>query len=125
MASLRILIAEDEAIIAMLLGEVLTGLGHTICATAATEEEAVAAARAHLPDLIIIDAGLREGSGLSAMRRINAAHPTPHLFTTGNVMGVRAALPRAIILEKPFNEIDLIMAIDRARGQYPVEAASR
>ncbi len=114
MKSLRILIAEDEAIIAMLLGEVLSALGHNICATVVTEDEAVAAALAHVPDLIIIDAGLREGSGIAAMTTINAEHFTPHLFITGNAARVRALQPKAVVLEKPFHEAALVAAIERA-----------
>ena len=114
MKPLRILIAEDEAIIAMLLGEVLSGLGHSICATAATEEEAVAAALVHTPDLIIIDAGLREGSGIAAMAKINAHRLTPHLFITGNAARVKAVQPKAVVLEKPFHEAALVAAIERA-----------
>lgn len=88
MRALSILIAEDEAIIAMLLGEVLTGLGHTICASVATAGEAVTAAREHHPDLIIVDAGLRESSGVDAMETILAEGDVPHIFMSGNKAGV-------------------------------------
>lgn len=114
MTSLRILVAEDEAIIALLLGDVLRGLDHSICATVATEDEAVAAAAAFAPDLIIIDAGLRDGSGLAAMARINVVRQTPHIYMTGNAAAIRAAEPKAIVLEKPFHEADLVAAIVRA-----------
>ncbi len=114
MTPLRILIAEDEAIIALLLGEVLRGLGHSICATVATEDEAVAAALEHHPDLIIIDAGLRDGSGITAMATINTTRQTPYIFSTGDAAGARALQPTAVVLEKPFHEEDLIMAIERA-----------
>jgi two-component system, response regulator PdtaR len=41
MKALRILVVEDDALIAMLLAELLAGLGHNVCATAATEAHAV------------------------------------------------------------------------------------
>jgi len=119
MTRLRILIAEDEAIIAMLLGEVLQALGHDICASVATEEDAVATAATEQPDLIIIDAGLGAGSGMAAIAQINAVRPTPHIFITGNTASVRAAQPNAIILEKPFYEACLVNAIEQAMRLEP------
>ena len=41
MKALRVLVIEDDALIAMLLSELLAGMGHDVCATAATEAEAV------------------------------------------------------------------------------------
>ena len=49
MKALRVLVIEDDAIIAMLLSELLTGMGHGICAIAATEAEAVIAATRYRP----------------------------------------------------------------------------
>jgi two-component system, response regulator PdtaR len=114
MNPLSILIAEDEAVIAMLLAEVLTGLGHNICASVATADEAVAAAFDQQPDLIIIDAGLRDSSGLDAIAAISASTPIPHIFITGNKAAVLARLPRARVIEKPFDEVALIAAINIA-----------
>jgi len=34
MKTLRVLVIEDDALIAMLLAELLAGMGHTVCATA-------------------------------------------------------------------------------------------
>jgi two-component system, response regulator PdtaR len=68
--SLRVLIVEDDAIISMLLAELLAELGYDVCATAATEAEAVAAAIRDKPDLMIVDARLRGGSGVSAVAEI-------------------------------------------------------
>jgi two-component system, response regulator PdtaR len=50
MQPLRVLVIEDDALIAMLLGEMLSDLGHRVCATAATPAEAIAAARKENPD---------------------------------------------------------------------------
>lgn len=114
MNQLRILIAEDEPIIAMILGDLLTELGHIICATVTTEQEAVALADAERPDFIIIDAGLGTGNGIAAMAAISARRPTPHVYVTGNADAVRAVEPNAVVLEKPFQEPELIAAIERA-----------
>lgn len=111
-----ILVIEDEAIIGLLLSEVLAGMGHEVCAVVASEEAAVAAAAQHQPDLLIVDAGLAAGSGPSAVDRILRTGFVPHVFTTGNARKVRLLKPDAIILEKPFNEADLVQAIDTALG---------
>ncbi len=111
MPPLSILVIEDEAIIGMLLTEVLAGMGHQVIGVVGKEAEAVALAAEYKPDLLIVDAGLTSGSGLSAVDTILAARFVPHFFTTGNVLKVRLLKPDAIILEKPFHEVDLADAI--------------
>jgi CheY-like chemotaxis protein len=110
----RILVVEDEAIIGMLLSEVLAGMGHDVIGVAATEAAAVALAAEYLPDLLIVDAGLTSGNGLSAVDAIIADRFVPYLFTTGDALKVRLRKPDAIILEKPFHEAELAEAIERA-----------
>jgi CheY-like chemotaxis protein len=114
MARLSILVVEDEAIIGMLLTEVLTGMGHQVIGVVGKEAEAVALAAEYKPDLLIVDAGLTSGSGLSAVDTILATRFVPHFFTTGDVLKVRLLKPDAIILEKPFHENDLADAIELA-----------
>lgn len=112
--TLRVLIVEDEEMIAMLLEETLVALGHQVCATAASQEEAIAAAQAHRPDLMIVDSGLAEGSGIDAVAAILETGFIPHLFVTGNAMEVATQRPEAIILQKPFFVPELVSAITRA-----------
>ena len=114
MSALSILVVEDEAIIGMLLSEVLAGMGHEVCAVVASEEAAVEAAALHLPDLLIVDAGLAAGDGLSAVDTILATRVVPHVYTTGNALKVRQLRPGAVVLEKPFHEADLADAIELA-----------
>jgi two-component system, response regulator PdtaR len=110
----RILIIEDEAIIGMLLSEVLAGMGHEVIGVAATEGAAIALAAEYLPDLLIVDAGLTSGNGVSAVDAILANRPLPYIFTTGNALKVRQLKPDAVVLEKPFHEADLAEAITQA-----------
>jgi CheY-like chemotaxis protein len=114
---LRVLIVEDDAFIASLLIETVNGLGHVVCAVAATEDDAVDYAYDRQPDLMIVDAGLVAGNGVSAMKTILQHQNTPHLFVTGNARSVRDSFPDATILQKPFFVPELIAAIDRAVGQ--------
>jgi DNA-binding response OmpR family regulator len=58
MKALRVLVIEDDALIAMLLAELLAAMGHEVCATAYSEAEAVIAAARYDPDLMIVDATL-------------------------------------------------------------------
>jgi CheY-like chemotaxis protein len=114
MKALRVLVIEDDALIAMLLAELLAGMGHDVCATAATEAEAVAAAACHRPDLMIVDAGLGQGSGVSAVEEILRARPVAHVFISGDAGRVHARKPDAIVVRKPFREAELARAIDTA-----------
>jgi CheY-like chemotaxis protein len=109
-----VLVVEDDALIAMLLTEVLAGMGHEVCATAATEADAVTAASQYKPDLMIIDAGLGRGSGVSAVEQILREGPLAHVFMTGDAGRVRERRPGAVVLRKPFREPELVRAIDTA-----------
>jgi two-component system, response regulator PdtaR len=114
MKALRVLVVEDDALIAMLLERVLVGMGHDVCATAATEAEAVIAATRYRPDLMIVDAGLRQGSGVSAVEEICRVAPLAHVFISGDAERVRLRQPDAVVVRKPFREAELARAIEIA-----------
>ena len=114
MTALRILLVEDNAIIAMALADLLKGGGHEVCAIAETESEAVAAADRCKPDLMIVDPNLYEGSGVSAVEKILVGGFVPHLFMTGDASQVQELVPGAIILRKPFKFNDLLRAIEQS-----------
>jgi len=113
---LRVVIVEDDCLIAMDLSELLAGEGHEVCAIAATEDAAVAAARQHVPDVMIVDAHLREGSGIAAMQQILAAGFIPHVYVSGDRRGVSGLVPGAIVIDKPFAMHALLAAIEQARA---------
>lgn len=116
MKSLRVLVVEDDAVIGMLLGEMLVEMGHDLCAIAATEADAVTAAAQYGPDLMIVDARLGDGSGLSAVEKIRQTGLVPHLFVSGDASRVRALRPDAVVLQKPFREAELARGIERVLG---------
>ena len=95
MKALRVLVVEDDALIAMLLGEMLASMGHDVCATATTESEAIVAATRYRPDLMIVDAGLGRGSGVSAVEEILRTGPLAHVFISGDAETVRVCASRA------------------------------
>jgi DNA-binding response OmpR family regulator len=114
MKTLRILVVEDDPMLGELLAEMLETMGHEICGIENTEADAVTAAFGRKPDLMIIDAWLRDGSGVSAAGKICDAGFIPHFFISGDVSRIRALRPGAVAVQKPFREADLVHAIQRA-----------
>ena len=123
MKRLRILIVEDDAMIAFLLVEILAGLGHDVCASEATEEGAIAAAIRCSPDLMIVDENLGRGSGLSVVDVVLGIAPVPYLFVSGDVRPIAIRRPHAVIVEKPYSEADLERAIHKAMSPASQPAA--
>jgi DNA-binding response OmpR family regulator len=109
MKPVRILIAEDDALIAMFLEEL-----HKVCAVVCDQAEVVAAAALHVPDVMIVDEGLCEGSGIAAVAEILKTGFIPHIFATGNHHRVLDRNPDAIVLQKPYTAQELSRAIERA-----------
>jgi CheY-like chemotaxis protein len=117
MEPLRIMIAEDDPVIAMFLGEVLKDMGHEICATEFTQSGAVATAARCDPDLMIVDARLGEGSGIFAVDEILSHGFVPHVFTSGDRALLRRLARDAVVIEKPFHEAQLASAIALAMAR--------
>jgi len=131
LTSLRILIVEDDAVVARLYGEVLEGMGHEVCAIVGDEVRAVAAALRYMPDLMLVDQRLAAGSGVGAVKEILATLFIPHIFVCGNPAPVRLLRPTAVVLRKPFHEAELAAAIGQAlavvgvAGRGPGASSSR
>jgi two-component system, response regulator PdtaR len=124
MKALRVLVVEDEAMIAMLLAEVLRELGHEVCATEATEAGAVAAAARHKPDLMIVDDELRKGSGIAAVEQITRSGLIPHVFVSGKSLTDRSLSPSAVLIQKPFTIPELVWGIKRALAVTDIRPAN-
>ncbi len=110
-------------LIGMLLAELLGTMGHHVCATAQTEADAVAAAAQHGPDLILVDVSLKQGNGISAMRKIAQTRDVRHVFMTGS--GNRDLQAGPVILHKPFCEPDLLRALEQALALPEAAFSSR
>ncbi len=79
----RVMIIEDEPIIALDLENLVTELGHQVVAIASTRSEAVAKAHAERPGLILADINLGEGgSGIDAVTEILGNFDIPVIFIT-------------------------------------------
>jgi two-component system, response regulator PdtaR len=89
---MKVLIVEDEAIIAMYLELLVEKFGHQVCAIASSAAEAIAHAAAHRPDVALMDIRLANGSsGLDAAREIYARHHIRCIFLSGNLDGATRA----------------------------------
>ena len=82
---LRILIVEDEALIALDLQEMLEDAGHKVVGHAVSMEEALRLAAKAKPDVALVDVGLKgEGNGLDTAEALGSRFRIPALFLTGS-----------------------------------------
>jgi CheY-like chemotaxis protein len=108
----KVLIVEDEIIVAMQLKRRLTASGYAVDELVTSGEEAIQAVRANPPDIIVMDRGLGgKMDGLEAAQQIRAFSPVPILFMTGyNDTGLKAqiaALRPSVHLTKPVNSQEI------------------
>jgi DNA-binding response OmpR family regulator len=81
---LKVLIAEDELMIADLLEETLIMSGYEVCGIARTVDEAVALAKLHKPDLAVLDVRLAQGDrGPEIARQLSGRGTLGILYATG------------------------------------------
>jgi response regulator NasT len=118
--SIRILVAEDEALIRMDLVEMLQGAGYEVVAEATNGQEAVELTQLHKPDLAILDVKMPVMDGISAAEKI--IHLTPVLMLTA--FSQKELIDRArdagvmAYVVKPFTISDLIPAIEIAISRH-------
>jgi CheY-like chemotaxis protein len=115
----RVLLAEDDALMAALLSETLEELGYEVCHVASTETDAVLSATRYKPDLMLVDATLGTGSGVAAVNQILREIYIPHVFISGETLRTSNFPHAAIFLQKPFRETELVDAIGRALSRAP------
>ncbi len=126
----RILIVEDETIIARDLASTLVELGYAVAGMATSGEVAVVMARALLPDLVLMDIRLAGPlDGIGAAVQINGEREVPIIFLTSHADRDtlrRAALsaPLGYVL-KPFEAAGLRCAIEIALYRHVIDARLR
>jgi CheY-like chemotaxis protein len=112
----RILVVEDEQIIAADLSNKLTRLGHEVIGTAIAGEEAISMAEQLNPDLVLMDVQLEsQMSGTDAARIIQERTGAPVIFITA-FPGLFLKDPNqmqqpGVCLGKPFSRIQLEAAV--------------
>lgn len=115
----RILVIEDEPLIAMGLKLLLEGMGYLVHAIVDNEDDAVIEARTIPLDLILADIRLKAGGdGISAIERILRERQIPVLFITGNAADLRTrGMGHMDVLSKPFMPAMLERAVRRILSQ--------
>lgn len=114
----RVMVIEDEAIIAMDITAIVEGMGHGVTGVARTHREAVALARAEVPDLILADIQLADASsGIDAVNEILAQFAdVPVIFVTAFperlLTGTRPE--PAFLINKPYTEEQVRSAVSQA-----------
>lgn len=114
---MRILLVEDEVLIALEQTLYLESVGHEVLGPAATAAEAVEMAVADPPDLALVDVHLaRNSSGIDAAQQLSA-QGVPCLFITSFRDEMKGEPIIGIgCLPKPFSESSLLAAVDVARA---------
>lgn len=122
MQKLRILLADDEALIRLDLREMLTEAGHEIVGEAANGQEAVQLAQELHPDIVIMDVKMPVMDGLTAAQEITEAEIAPVLLLTAYSQQdiVARATEAGVIayLVKPVREQQLFPAVEVAVSRF-------
>jgi len=120
--TIRVIIAEDEALIRLDLKEMLEEEGYSVVAEVGDGQQAVDRANELKPDLVILDIQMPVLDGLSAAEQIASARIAPVIVLTA--FSQRELVERArdagamAYLVKPFSKNDLVPAIEVARARF-------
>lgn len=125
--TLRVLVAEDEAIIRLDLSEMLAEEGFEVVAAVGDGKQAVEQARELQPDLVVMDVKMPGLDGITAAEQIGEAGIAPVVMLTA--FSDKELVERAIdagvmaYVLKPFSAADLRPAIGVARARWAERAA--
>lgn len=121
-AGAKVLIIEDETVIAMDIAVTVRSAGHTVVGVGATFREAVNLAEEHRPDLVLADIHLKGGdSGIDAVEKILHGMTVPVIFITGfpEALLTGKKVEPAFVITKPFDPETLTAAIGQALSFKP------
>lgn len=112
--SLRILIVEDEILIALELESLLQDAGHSVVGIAASSDEALAMGSDFQPDLAFVDIHLADGpTGVEVARSLARDHGIMVLFMTANAKRIPDDFVEAQgVIAKPYTERGVHQALD-------------
>jgi signal transduction histidine kinase len=130
MNSARVLLVEDERIVALNLRRQLAKLGYTVAAVAASGDEALRQIETHRPDVVLMDIRI-EGpiDGIETTARISPDLLVPVIYLTAHAEDVTLERARATkpsgYLVKPFSERELHATIQMALAGRAVDMMAR
>jgi DNA-binding NarL/FixJ family response regulator len=119
----KILIVEDEPLIAEDIKDFLTNLDFKVTTIAYNKAQAMNSLRTNKPDLVLLDINLGNNhDGILIAEEINKEYKIPFIYLTsysGKIIinQVKHTLPMGYVV-KPFNEVDLFTAIEIAISNY-------
>jgi len=117
-----VVIAEDEAIVRLDLREILEEQGFEVVGETGRGDEAVALAKQHEPDLVILDIKMPGLDGLSAAKDINVDRKSAILILTAfsqrNLIEEARDAGALAYLVKPFQQEELLPAIEVALARF-------
>ena len=124
---MRVLIAEDEALIRMDLREMLEEEGHEVVGEARDGAEAIALARTARPDIVFMDVKMPNVDGIEAARTISEEAIAPVVmltaFSQAGLVEEAAKAGAMGYVVKPFSRNDLRPAMQVAVSRYAELAA--
>lgn len=115
----RILVVEDEALVALYTQELLEDAGHTVVGLAATGESALALAARERIDLALLDIRLPGGmDGIAVGEALRTRHGIPVIFISGTLdcetLARTSSVQPVACLQKPVRPGELLSAVNRA-----------
>ena len=126
--AVRVLLVEDESIVATDITQILTALGHHVVGRASTGHQAVKNADTLRPDLILMDIRLRGGiDGITAAELIRRQQSVAIVYLSA--FSDAETVARAILTQpmayliKPFRDVDVKVAIEVALVRHRAELA--
>ncbi len=130
MKKAKILVVEDQNIVALNIRNKLKNLGYTVPATAATGEEAIRKAELTNADLVLMDIMLKgDMDGISAAQEIKSHLGIPILYLTAytdeETLGRAKMTEPAGYISKPFKEEDLHSNIEMALHKHRLERGEK
>jgi DNA-binding response OmpR family regulator len=109
----RVLVVEDEALVAMLVEDALLDAGFGVIGPAATVEEAMSLLARERPDAVVLDLNLA-GETSTPVADALAARGIPYVIATGyGVSGLPAGHQDAMVLAKPYDPAELTAMLSR------------
>ena len=119
---LRVVVAEDEALIRLDLVEMLTESGYEVVGQAGDGEAAIELTEREKPDLVVMDVKMPKLDGISAAERIAKQRISPVViltaFSQGDLVERARDAGAMAYLTKPFTIEDLMPAIELAVSRF-------
>jgi DNA-binding response OmpR family regulator len=122
----KVLIAEDDLMIADMAEEMLIEHGYEVCGIARTVAEGVALGVRHKPDLALIDLRLADGElGTEIAAQLAALGRIGVLYSTGNISHLMMSAANGdAYLAKPYSSADLVRGMEIVAGIVATGTAS-